>query len=42
MISKYDFMEIGVHLHSHPDQAVEKVLARMMQVADASTLRSGD
>jgi hydroxymethylglutaryl-CoA lyase len=27
VISKYDFMEIGVHLHSRPDQAVEKVLA---------------
>ncbi|HZR56209.1 MAG TPA: hydroxymethylglutaryl-CoA lyase [Terriglobales bacterium] len=26
-ISKYDFLEIGVHLHSRPDQAVEKVLA---------------
>jgi hydroxymethylglutaryl-CoA lyase len=27
VISKYDFLEIGVHLHSTPDQAVEKVLA---------------
>ena len=26
-LSKYDFMEIGVHLHSRPDQAAEKVLA---------------
>jgi hydroxymethylglutaryl-CoA lyase len=25
-ISKYDFLEIGVHLHSRPDEAVEKVL----------------
>jgi hydroxymethylglutaryl-CoA lyase len=26
-ISKYDFLEIGVHPHSRPDQAIEKVLA---------------
>jgi hydroxymethylglutaryl-CoA lyase len=26
-ISKFDFLEIGVHLHSRPDEAVEKVLA---------------
>jgi hydroxymethylglutaryl-CoA lyase len=26
-ISKYDFLEIGVHLHSRPDEAIEKVLA---------------
>jgi hydroxymethylglutaryl-CoA lyase len=25
--SKYDYLEIGVHLHSRPDQAVDKVLA---------------
>ncbi len=25
--SKYDYMEIGVHLHSRPDQAAEKILA---------------
>ncbi len=27
VISKYDFLEIGVHLHSRPDQATEKILA---------------
>jgi hydroxymethylglutaryl-CoA lyase len=27
VISKFDYLEIGVHLHSHPDQAVERVLA---------------
>jgi hydroxymethylglutaryl-CoA lyase len=27
VISKYDYLEIGVHLHSRPDQAVEKVMA---------------
>ena len=27
VISKYDYLEIGVHLHSRPEQAVEKVLA---------------
>jgi hydroxymethylglutaryl-CoA lyase len=27
VISKYDYMEIGVHLHSRPDQAAEKVVA---------------
>jgi hydroxymethylglutaryl-CoA lyase len=27
VISKYDYLEIGVHLHSRPDQAVEKVVA---------------
>jgi hydroxymethylglutaryl-CoA lyase len=27
VIKKYDYLEIGVHLHSRPDQAVEKVLA---------------
>ena len=26
-LAKYDYLEIGVHLHSRPDQAVEKVLA---------------
>jgi len=27
VISKYDYLEIGVHLHSRPDQAVEKITA---------------
>jgi hydroxymethylglutaryl-CoA lyase len=27
VISKYDFLEIGVHLHSRPDEAAEKVVA---------------
>jgi hydroxymethylglutaryl-CoA lyase len=27
VISKFDYLEVGVHLHSRPDQAVEKVLA---------------
>jgi hydroxymethylglutaryl-CoA lyase len=27
VISKYDYIEIGVHLHSRPDQAAEKILA---------------
>jgi hydroxymethylglutaryl-CoA lyase len=27
VISKYDYLEIGVHLHSHPDQAAAKVTA---------------
>lgn len=27
VLSKYDYLEIGVHLHSRPDQAAEKVLA---------------
>src|SRR5580693_4862049 len=27
VISKYDYLEIGVHLHSHPDQAAEKITA---------------
>jgi hydroxymethylglutaryl-CoA lyase len=26
-MAKYDYLEIGVHLHSRPEQAVEKVLA---------------
>jgi hydroxymethylglutaryl-CoA lyase len=26
-ISKFDFLEIGVHLHSRPDEAVDKILA---------------
>jgi hydroxymethylglutaryl-CoA lyase len=26
-MAKYDYLEIGVHLHSRPDQATEKVLA---------------
>ena len=25
--SKYDYLEIGLHLHSRPEQAVDKVLA---------------
>jgi hydroxymethylglutaryl-CoA lyase len=27
VVSKYDYLEIGVHLHSRPDQAAEKVAA---------------
>ena len=27
VISKYDYLEIGIHLHSRPDQAAEKVTA---------------
>jgi hydroxymethylglutaryl-CoA lyase len=27
VMTKYDYLEIGVHLHSRPDQAAEKVLA---------------
>jgi hydroxymethylglutaryl-CoA lyase len=27
VLSKYDYLEIGVHLHSRPDQAKEKILA---------------
>jgi hydroxymethylglutaryl-CoA lyase len=27
VLSKYDYLEIGVHLHSRPDQATEKILA---------------
>jgi hydroxymethylglutaryl-CoA lyase len=27
VIGKYDYLEIGVHLHSRPEQAVDKVLA---------------
>ena len=27
VLSKYDYLEIGVHLHSRPDQAVDKILA---------------
>ena len=27
VMAKYDYLEIGVHLHSRPEQAVEKVLA---------------
>jgi hydroxymethylglutaryl-CoA lyase len=27
VMAKYDYLEIGVHLHSRPDQAAEKVLA---------------
>jgi hydroxymethylglutaryl-CoA lyase len=26
-MAKYDYLEIGVHLHSRPDQAAEKILA---------------
>jgi len=27
VLTKYDYLEIGVHLHSRPDQAAEKILA---------------
>ena len=27
VLSKYNYLEIGVHLHSRPDEAVDKVLA---------------
>jgi hydroxymethylglutaryl-CoA lyase len=27
VINKYDYLEIGVHLHSRPDQAADKILA---------------
>ena len=27
VISKFDYLEIGLHLHSRPDQAAEKILA---------------
>jgi hydroxymethylglutaryl-CoA lyase len=27
VLGKYDYLEIGVHLHSRPEQAVEKILA---------------
>jgi len=27
VLAKYDYLEIGVHLHSRPEQAAEKVLA---------------
>jgi hydroxymethylglutaryl-CoA lyase len=27
VMTKYDYLEIGVHLHSRPDQATEKILA---------------
>jgi len=27
VMAKYDYLEIGVHLHSRPEQAAEKVLA---------------
>ena len=27
VLAKYDYLEIGVHLHSRPEQAVEKVIA---------------
>src|SRR3989475_9212052 len=27
VISKYDYLEIGVHLHSRPEQAAEKIIA---------------
>jgi len=27
VMAKYNYLEIGVHLHSHPEHAVEKVLA---------------
>jgi hydroxymethylglutaryl-CoA lyase len=27
VLAKYNYLEIGVHLHSRPEQAIEKVLA---------------
>jgi hydroxymethylglutaryl-CoA lyase len=27
VLAKYDYLEVGVHLHSRPEQAVEKILA---------------
>lgn len=27
VVSKYDYLDIGVHLHSRPEQAIEKILA---------------
>jgi hydroxymethylglutaryl-CoA lyase len=27
VMAKYDYLEIGVHLHSRPEQAAEKILA---------------
>lgn len=27
IVSKYDYLDIGVHLHSRPEQAIEKILA---------------
>jgi hydroxymethylglutaryl-CoA lyase len=27
VLARYDYLEIGVHLHSRPEQAVDKVLA---------------
>src|SRR5215470_12499244 len=27
VLAKYDYLEIGVHLHSRPEQAIEKILA---------------
>lgn len=27
VLNKYDYLEIGVHLHSRPEQAIEKILA---------------
>jgi hydroxymethylglutaryl-CoA lyase len=27
VLNKYDYLEVGVHLHSRPDQAAEKILA---------------
>lgn len=27
MLAKYDYLDIGVHLHSRPDQAAAKILA---------------
>ena len=35
VLSKYDYLEIGVHLHSRPEHAVEKILAAY----DAGCLR---
>jgi hydroxymethylglutaryl-CoA lyase len=27
VLAEYDYLEVGVHLHSHPDQAVDRILA---------------
>src|ERR1051325_9769109 len=27
VLGKYDYLEVGVHLHTHPDQAKEKIIA---------------
>ena len=38
VMSKYDYLEIGVHLHSRPELAVRKYWLRTMQAAGDSTL----